>query len=304
MGVHTVLSTGSVTERHARYLVLLKEKRHVARGGVCEICKVGRLGVDAKVAEPEVARDDGAHGRVCQCRALLPWQAQAHGIPSVLPIACQVQVFLDPELVEAVVAPGRGGVGVKGPSAGVVAIGVLLDGGGVCGRVGLRVHARVLCHGPRLLAGGGDEDVHGLVGRAHAQAEGVPAAVDAFPVLIGRNRDGSGQVLVIGERRGPEGGGEEHEAGASSVMLEEVHCVSRAPGAGDSYGEATQPREQRRASPLHIARSLRQSSRGWRGEEERDGRQAEVGRPCGSAEEAAGGVEPDCAGVLTGQPSL
>ena len=153
------------------------------------------------MAQPEVAGDEGADGGVLQRRALFARQSQPHRVPSVLAVARQIQVLLDPELVEAVGVPGGGLVGVEGPAARVVAVGILH--GGVCG--GLQLHAGALRYGPRLLAGGGDEDAGDLVGGADAQAEGVPFAVDALPVLVGGNRNGGGQLGVIGKTWHAEG---------------------------------------------------------------------------------------------------
>lgn len=135
------------------------------------------------MAEPEVAGYQGANGRVVQRRALFTRQSQPHRIPSILAVARQIQVLFYPKLIEAIGVPSGGLVGVEGPTTRVVTVPVLHSF--VCVR--LQLHAGAFRYGPRLLAGGGDEDTGDLVGGADAQAEGVPFAVDALPVLVGRN---------------------------------------------------------------------------------------------------------------------
>lgn len=250
------------------------------------------------MAEPEVARDESADGGVLQRWALLAGQAESHCVPSVLPVARQVQVLFNPELEEAVGVPGRRLVGIEGPAARVVAVAVLHLHGGVGRVVGVGLHACSFGYDPRLLAGGGHKHAGDLVWRAHAQAERVPLAVDALPVLIGGHGYGLGRVLVVGEtwREEEEQGGDEEAQsgvwGASVAMLVEGdHIVDSAPRAGDFDIEATQPREQWRASPLRIA--LRQSFRRW-GTGEADGRQRAEDQQRRAAQAAPAGTSGWC----------
>jgi hypothetical protein len=209
------LSSGGVAPGDAGDELVLEQIGHVARGRIIKGGEVGRLGVDAKVAEPEIGRDEGAHGGVLEGRAVCWCVAQADGVVAIVAVARHAQVLLVPQPVEANVVP-RARVGVVEDAAAAVEARLVHV---------QRRHVDAVCpfrrtghgiDGPRLLRGRRHQGSDGLCAIAHAQRDRVPAAIDAVPVLRGRHGDGLGRAGALRGETGLDDGGQEGSAGQES----------------------------------------------------------------------------------------
>ena len=101
----TVRCPCRVTPRDAWDEVLVFERGDVAGRGVREVGEVGRLGVDAEVAEVELVGSEGADSLSIECWTTFAFVAKRDRIVSIVCVAESAQVFFDPEFVQSTLLP-------------------------------------------------------------------------------------------------------------------------------------------------------------------------------------------------------